>query len=97
MVIASVVIIVFFTVVHFQNMNQPGEYCDDASPGEMTPYVKEELKWTILNNRHKRGLGDIDLDEERPTIKSVSSLCYGCTCTVKPRFKTTPKLRPLHY
>lgn len=47
------------------------DYSDDNN-GDLTPYIKQELKYTILSNRHKKGLGDIELDEERPVVKSVS-------------------------
>lgn len=62
-------------------MNQPTETIQsdlgaaETNQLEMTPYIKEELKWTILNNRHKKGLGEIDLeDDKKPSFHSVSLL-----------------------
>lgn len=60
-------------------MDQPtetiqGDLAAETSQLEMTPYIKEELKWTILNNRHKKGLGEIDLEDKKPTFHNVRLL-----------------------
>lgn len=35
----------------------------------MGPLIKEELKLTILNRRHIKGMDDIVLDDKKPTVK----------------------------
>lgn len=73
--------ILFFlnvALVYFQTMNSSNlDHCENAdmsdpNSGEITPFIKEELKWTILSKRHKEGLGDIEFEERKPSTKCVS-------------------------
>ena len=39
---------------------------------KLTPIIKEELRLSILNRRCKENKGEIEIEEKKPIIKTVS-------------------------
>ena len=48
---------------------------------KLTPLIKEELRLSILNRRCLENKGEIELDEKKPVIKSVSMHLHGFECS----------------